>query len=65
MTNEEIKEFKRNIKETIIPHIINLTDDKIKEIIDDVEKNNEECPKGFGSMLYQQILIAKYNKRAF
>lgn len=61
MTQEEIHEFKETIKRTIIPLVQSMTEDQIKDIIKIVEKQHEELPEGFGNMLYEQILIMKYN----
>ncbi|RXJ78869.1 hypothetical protein CRV03_02225 [Arcobacter sp. F155] len=63
MTQEEIKEFKDTIAKTIIPVVQNMTEDQIREIITLVEKEHENLPEGFGNMLYEQILIMKYNGR--
>ncbi|GGD37757.1 hypothetical protein GCM10012288_09790 [Malaciobacter pacificus] len=60
MTVEEQKEFKEKIIETIIPLAINMTEDQIKNIIKVVESENKDIPKGFGSMLFEQIMIQKY-----
>ena len=61
MTQEEIKEFKKTINETIIPIVRNMQENQIKTIIDNVEKQNPNLPKGYGNMLYEQILIMKQN----
>ncbi|RXJ89227.1 hypothetical protein CRV01_11475 [Arcobacter sp. CECT 8983] len=63
MTQEEIKEFKDTIAKSIIPIVQNMTEDQIREIINLVEKEHEDLPEGFGNMLYEQILIMKYNGR--
>jgi len=63
MTLEEEKEFKQKIQETIIPLAVNMTEEQIKNIIQTVEKANENLPRGFGSMLFEQIMIHKYNMR--
>lgn len=62
MTNEEIDQFKLEIYKTIIPHVMNMQEEKIVEIIKMVEKENPTLPKGFGNMLYEQILYMKYHK---
>ncbi|WP_320034064.1 hypothetical protein ACMC56_09080 [Campylobacterota bacterium DY0563] len=62
MTQEEIKEFKKTIERTILPIVKNMPEDQIKEIIALVEREHPELPKGYGYMLYEQILIMKYNK---
>ena len=63
MTQEEIKEFKDTIAKTIIPVVQNMTEEQIRNIIDLVEKEHKDLPEGFGNMLYEQILIMKYNGR--
>lgn len=62
MTIEEQNEFKEKIKELIMPYAINMTEEQIKNIISIVVKENSELPKGFGSMLYEQIILNKYKK---
>lgn len=62
MTNEEIDQFKLEIYKTIIPHVMNMQEEKIVEIIKLVEKENPTLPQGFGNMLYEQILYMKYHK---
>ena len=62
MTNEEIDQFKLEIYKTIIPHVMNMQEEKIVEIIQLVEKENPNLPQGFGNMLYEQILYMKYHK---
>lgn len=63
MTQEEAQEFKETIVKTIIPIVKNMTDEQIKNIISIVAKENNDLPQGFGNMLYEQILIMKYNGR--
>ncbi|MBP6162650.1 MAG: hypothetical protein KA438_00650 [Aliarcobacter sp.] len=62
MTLEEEQEFRQKVIETILPHAINMTEDQIRNIIQTVEKNNNDLPDGFGAMLFQQVIIYKYNK---
>ena len=62
MTNEEIDQFKLEIYKSIIPHVVNMQEEKIVEVIKMVEKDNPELPKGFGNMLYEQILMMKYHQ---
>ena len=62
MTIEEEYEFRQAIIDTILPHAINMTEDQIKNIIKIVEKDNSSLPKGFGAMLFEQIIIHKYNQ---
>lgn len=63
MTHEEIEEFKVTIAKTIMPIAQNMTEEQIKNIITAVEKENPELPEGFGNMLFEQILVMKYNGR--
>ena len=63
MTQEEIQEFKEAIANTIMPLAQNMTEEQIKIIIDSVTKDNPELPRGFGNMVYEQLLIIKYNGR--
>ncbi|PLY05353.1 MAG: hypothetical protein C0625_15100 [Arcobacter sp.] len=63
MTQEEIQEFKETIATTIMPIVQYMTEEQIKNTIKNVEKNNPELPEGFSNMLYEQILIMKYNGR--
>ncbi|MCT7908243.1 hypothetical protein N5915_01580 [Arcobacter lacus] len=62
MTIEEQQIFFDKIKETILPIAINMQDEQIKKIIETVEKSNDELPNGFGAMLFEQIIIHKYNR---
>ncbi|RXJ95937.1 hypothetical protein CRU94_04810 [Arcobacter sp. AHV-9/2010] len=62
MTIEEQQIFIDKIKETILPIAIYLDDDSIKKIIKNVEDTNENLPKGFANMLFEQIIIMKYNR---
>lgn len=62
MTTEEIQQFKQKIMETIIPLAINMTEEQIKNIIDSVERENPNLPNGFGAMLFEQIIVHKYNR---
>lgn len=61
MTQEEETLFREKIKETILPLAINMTEEQIKNIITSIEKANENLPRGFGSMIFEQIMIHKYN----
>ena len=63
MTIEEEKEFRQKIKDTIIPLAINMTEEQIKSIIFAVEKSNTNLPVGFGAMLFEQIIVHKYNRK--
>ena len=62
MTIEEEKELRQKITDTILPLAMNMTEDQIRNIILSVEKSNENLPKGFGAMLFEQIIVHKYNK---
>ncbi|RXJ84736.1 hypothetical protein [Arcobacter cloacae] len=62
MTLEEEKEFRQKIQDTILPIAMNMTEDQIRSIILSVEKNNPNLPEGFGAMLFEKIMIYKYNK---
>jgi hypothetical protein len=62
MTLEEEKIFVDKVKETILPVAIYMNEDEIKKIIEIVESSNENLPNGFGKMLYEQIIILKYNR---
>lgn len=63
MTKEEAQEFKETIAKSIIPIVKNMTEEQIRNIISIVEKEHQNLPKGFGNMLYEQIIIMKYNGR--
>ncbi|AXX95060.1 MULTISPECIES: hypothetical protein [Arcobacter] len=62
MTLEEETLFREKIKETILPLAMNMTEEQIRNIILSVEKANSELPVGFGAMLFEQIMIHKYNQ---
>lgn len=62
MTHEEQQIFIDKIKETILPVAIYLNEDEIRKIIDEVGKSNEAIPEGFGDMLFEQVMILKYNR---
>ena len=55
MTTEEIVQFQNTIKETIIPHAMNMTIPQIEEII----RNVSEIDDKFKNMLLEQVLIIK------
>jgi len=38
-----------------------MTEDQIRQIIISVDKNNPNLPLGFSDMLFQQIMVYKYN----
>ena len=62
MTLEEEQEFRQKVIETILPHAVNMTENQIRNIIQNVEKENDNLPNGFGAMLFQQLIVYKYNK---
>ena len=62
MTLEEEKELRQKITDTILPLAANMTEDQIRNIILAVEKDNKEIQEGFGAMLFEQIMIQKYNR---
>lgn len=63
MTEEEIKEFKQKIVDTIMPYAKNMPLEQIKNVIKNVEKQNLDLPEGFGSMLFEQIVVNKSQKK--
>jgi hypothetical protein len=62
MTKEEEQEFRDQVAQTIFPLVNNMTVEQIRQIIISVEKSNPELPLGFADMLFQQIMVYKYNK---
>ncbi|MCT7518292.1 hypothetical protein NG764_03730 [Aliarcobacter cryaerophilus] len=62
MTIEEEQIFIDKIKETLLPIVIYMKDEEIKKIILSVEEQNENLPEGFGDMLFEQLIILKYNR---
>ena len=62
MTLEEEKELRQKITDTILPLAMNMTEDQIRNIISTVEKDNKDIQSGFGAMLFEQIIVQKYNK---
>ena len=62
MTKKEEEQFRNKVAETIFPIALNMTEDQIKQIIISVEKDNTNLPNGFAQMLFQQIMVYKYNK---
>ena len=62
MTTEEIEQFKEEIKKSIMPYAANMTEEQIKALLDRVqEENKDSLPEGFSNMLYEQIIMLKYN----
>ena len=64
MTKEEEKESRQKIVETIMPVARNMTENQIRTIIQNVERDNEDLPRGFGAMLFEQIIVNKNNSFA-
>ncbi|MCT7404737.1 hypothetical protein [Aliarcobacter cryaerophilus] len=62
MTIEEEQIFINKIKETLLPIVIYMKEEEIKKIILSVEEQNENLPEGFGDMLFEQLIILKYNR---
>ena len=62
MTLEEEKELRQKITDTILPLAMNMTEEQIKSVIVSVEKGNSEIKKGFGAMLFEQIMVQKNNR---
>ncbi len=62
MTKQEEQEFREKVTQTIFPLVNNMTEDQIKQIMISVENSNPELPVGFADMLFQQIMVYKYNK---
>jgi len=61
MTKEEEQEFRGKLAESIFPIVKNMNESQIKQIIMSVEKENPTLQKGFSDMLFQQIMVHKYN----
>ncbi|QKF67274.1 hypothetical protein AVENP_1728 [Arcobacter venerupis] len=62
MTIEEEKELRQKITDIILPLAMNMTEDQIRNIIMSVEKDNDNIQKGFGAMLFEQIMVQKNNR---
>ena len=62
MTIEEEQIFIDKIKETLLPIVIYMKEEETKKIILSVEEQNENLPEGFGDMLFEQLIILKYNR---
>ena len=62
MTIEEEQIFIDKIKETLLPIVIYMKEEEIKKIILSVEEQNENLPECFGDMLFEQLIILKYNR---
>ncbi|MCT7496453.1 hypothetical protein [Aliarcobacter cryaerophilus] len=62
MTIKEEQIFIDKIKETLLPIVIYMKEEEIKKIILSVEEQNENLPEGFGDMLFEQLIILKYNR---
>lgn len=61
MTKEEEQQFTDQIAQTIMPIAINMTEEQIRQIITSVENENPNLPEGFGNMLFEHIMVNKYN----
>jgi len=62
MTLEEEKELRQKITDSILPLAMNMTEDQIRTIIFSVEKDNTDIQPGFGAMLFEQVMVQKYNR---
>ena len=62
MTIEEEKELRQKITDSILPLAMNMTEEQVRNIISTVEKENNDIQAGFGEMLFEQIMVQKYNK---
>ena len=62
MTLEEEKELRQKITDIILPIAMNMTEEQIRNIILTVEKENKDIQSGFGAMLFEQIMVQKYNR---
>jgi len=58
MTTEEITQFQDTIKDTILPHALNMTTSQIQGIIMSVNEIDDK----FKNMLLEQVLIIKSKK---
>jgi hypothetical protein len=47
-----------------MPVARNMTENQIRTIIQNVERDNEDLPRGFGAMLFEQIIVNKNNSFA-
>lgn len=61
MTQEEEIIFLEKITETILPIALNMTEEQIKSVIDGVKHQDDNISEDFANMLYEQIMIQKYN----
>lgn len=59
MNKEEIEQFKQTIEETILPHVLNISNEKVAELVYMIQNQNPDLPEGFGSMLLEQLLVMK------
>ena len=62
MTIEEENELRQKITDSILPLAMNMTEEQVRNIISTVEKENNDIQAGFGEMLFEQIMVQKYNK---
>ena len=61
MTQEEEIEFRQKVAETILPVAVNMTEDQIRNIVIAVENDNPDLPEGFAQMLFEMIMVHKFN----
>jgi len=59
---EEEKELRQKKEVFVEDFQENMTEDQIRSIIMSVEKDNNEIQPGFGAMLFEQIMVQKYNR---
>ncbi|HJE02577.1 hypothetical protein [Aliarcobacter thereius] len=62
MTLEEQNIFIEKIKESILPVAMYMDDQKIFLLLEEVQASNDSLPEGFAKMLFEQIIILKYNR---
>jgi len=61
MTHEEETEFRQKVADTILPIAVNMTEEQIRTIVIAVENDNPDLPEGFGQMLFEMIMVHKFN----
>ncbi len=62
MTLEEENALRQKIADTILPLAMNMTEHQIRSAIIAVEKDTKDLQEGFGAMLFEQIMVQKYNR---
>ncbi|OCL96882.1 hypothetical protein [Arcobacter porcinus] len=62
MTLEEQNIFIEKIKESILPVAMYMDDQQIFLLLEDVQASNDSLTEGFAKMLFEQIIILKYNR---